>query len=381
MESSILTYLGEICEPQFRGILIGYSFIYGTIGVFTTFLLNTLMAWRTICMVYLAVPIITAISICFIPESPQWNLSKNRTADAEKSLRWLRGWVSSETVAKEFQDLKRHSKRAKSCFECIKYDLECTHPLPTLSEKFTEFKRRQTLRPFFIVISMFFLTQFTGNLSMRPFIVQIFKAYDSPIASDQAVTIMSMLDNVTNVIIMILVRFTGKRRIYLVCISGVLVCTSIISWFGFTYLPPGHISFDQTNNKPFHLENQSLGYIPMICLMMWNTFSYCGLNTVPWMLLSEMFPFKSRGIGSGIAAAMHFIFGFISRRTYYDLETTLSLPGVSLLFACISFIGLILTYNILPETENRSLEDIELHFSDSSKGITDRKIIKQTMKN
>lgn len=31
-------------------------------------------------------------------------------------------------------------------------------------------------------------------------------------------------------------------------------------------------------------------------------------------------------------------------------------------------------YNILPETEGRSLEDIELHFSDNSKGITNRKI-------
>lgn len=31
---------------------------------------------------------------------------------------------------------------------------------------------------------------------------------------------------------------------------------------------------------------------------------------------------------------------------------------------------------ILPETENRTLEDIELHFSDNSKKITDRKIQK-----
>lgn len=33
-------------------------------------------------------------------------------------------------------------------------------------------------------------------------------------------------------------------------------------------------------------------------------------------------------------------------------------------------------YNILPETENRSLEDIEIHFSDKTKKITDHKIAK-----
>lgn len=31
-------------------------------------------------------------------------------------------------------------------------------------------------------------------------------------------------------------------------------------------------------------------------------------------------------------------------------------------------------YKILPETENRTLEEIELHFADNSKKLTDRKI-------
>lgn len=35
-------------------------------------------------------------------------------------------------------------------------------------------------------------------------------------------------------------------------------------------------------------------------------------------------------------------------------------------------------YNILPETESRSLEDIELHFSDDSKKLTDRQIRKMS---
>lgn len=40
----------------------------------------------------------------------------------------------------------------------------------------------------------------------------------------------------------------------------------------------------------------------------------------------------------------------------------------------ISPFSFILQYNIMPETENRSLEDIEMHFSDDSKRITDRTI-------
>lgn len=80
-------------------------------------------------------------------------------------------------------------------------------------------------------------------------------------------------------------------------------------------------------------------------------------------------------MASGVAAAANYVFGFITKKTYYNLETSLSLPGVSLLYTFICFCGLLLTYKILPETENRSLEDIEDHFSDNSKSITDRKII------
>lgn len=50
------------------------------------------------------------------------------------------------------------------------------------------------------------------------------------------------------------------------------------------------------------------------------------------------------------------------------------MPGVSLFYSTLSFIGLIVMYLILPETEGRSLEDIELHYSDDSKKITDRQI-------
>lgn len=75
---------------------------------------------------------------------------------------------------------------------------------------------------------------------------------------------------------------------------------------------------------------------------------------------------------------MNYIFGFVTTKTYYNLETMLSLPGVSLLYCVITGIGLVSMYFILPETEGRTLEDIELHFSDNSKKITDRRIVKIT---
>lgn len=198
------------------------------------------------------------------PETPQWLLSKNRTKQAEKSLRWLRGWVPAETVAHDFQELQRHSERSKSCNACIKQNLQCSHPPPSLSEKFSELKRKRVLKPFAILLAMFFLTQFTGMLSTRPFIIQIFKAYESPIEPDYAATLLSIADNLGNLTFILLVRFTGKRNLYMTMGAGIFFSSLIISIYGFIYLPSGYISFD-LQKQSFELDDKQLAYIPMVC--------------------------------------------------------------------------------------------------------------------
>lgn len=118
------------------------------------------------------------------------------------------------------------------------------------------------------------------------------KAYGSPIAPDKAVAIMSFLDNMANVTFICLVRFTGKRKLYLVCLIMVTICATTITWYGFTYLPVGYVSFDQVHHEAFKLENKDLGYIPTIGLLAWSFFAVCAFNGMPWMFLSELFPFK-----------------------------------------------------------------------------------------
>lgn len=84
--------------------------------------------------------------------------------------------------------------------------------------------------------------------------------------------------------------------------------------------------------------------------------------------------YRVRGTATGLVSALSNVLGFALNKAYYNLDVTLSLPGVAL-FSCITIgSGIVLMYKILPETTNRSLEDIELHFANKSKKITDRKI-------
>lgn len=116
-----------------------------------------------------------------------------------------------------------------------------------------------------------------------------------------------------------------------------------------------------------------------------------------WQLILIRFVFilrRTRSFLCGLATANHYLVASLVTKTYFSIDTWLSLPGAILFYTVIGVIGyvqlnlhnffakllnvrfvwfysLIVMYFILPETEQRSLEDIELHFSDNSKGFTD----------
>lgn len=81
-------------------------------------------------------------------------------------------------------------------------------------------------------------------------------------------------------------------------------------------------------------------------------------------------------MASGITAALNYIMAFCTTKTYYNIETYMSLFGLIALYAVVDVIGLFYIYMFLPETERRTLEEIELHFSDNKKKLSDIKIRK-----
>lgn len=57
---------------------------------------------------------------------------------------------------------------------------------------------------------------------------------------------------------------------------------------------------------------------------------------------------------------------FVSTKTYLNFEDAMGMPGVIFLYGAVGVLGWFFFYFLLPETENRTLEDIETHFSTKS---------------
>lgn len=292
MEAPIMTFLGEIAEPATRGILISYTNLGTSLGGFVIFSLNTVMDWRRVALVCFTVPIVTITALIFIPETPHWLISKGQIERAEKSLCWVRGWAPKHQIANEFEILRTFVERSKLCDQCnMQQNQQCSHPAPSFAAKLREFKRKQTFKPFLIVLGLFVIVQYSGIFAMTPYLVAIFKAYGSPLPADVTTAILSFLNVFATITFMSLEHFVGKRRLYLTVLTGVCVSSAIISLYGFILLPSGYNSFDQNLTLP-QLAQPTHAYIPTICLMLWSFCSYCGILMMPWQMLSELFAFK-----------------------------------------------------------------------------------------
>uniref|UniRef100_A0A0K8TQS7 Putative sugar transporter n=1 Tax=Tabanus bromius TaxID=304241 RepID=A0A0K8TQS7_TABBR len=369
MEAPIITYVGEICQPSVRGILISCAGFAATIGFFIVYLLGSITDWRTAALGCLSLPIITAIAICFIPETPMWLLSKHRKEEALKSLQWLRGWVSPKAVEEEFNEIIRYSENSNKCTECQKADVQCPHPPTTLLQRITELKRKRTIKAFILVACLFAISQFSGIASMRPYMVQIFKAYRVPLDPNWTTVVIGVVGIVANMACMICVKLIGKRRISILGLSGSIVCCICLASYAQAVFPTGWNSFEQSDEA--HIDES---YLPFTAFILWTFFTFCGISSIPWMLLSEVFPFKSRGIATGITAGINYIFGFIATKTYLNLDQGLGLNGTMWFFTSINILGLLFVLFMMPETENCTLEDIELHFAQNNLKLTDIKI-------
>lgn len=167
-----------------------------------------------------------------ILEAPIWLLSKNRCDEAQKTLQVLRGWVSTESISTEFNQLKEISKISASCENCVKSNAKCSHPPPTLFDKLKDMTKKRALKPFALVSILFLLMQFTAMFAMRPYIVQILSAHGISLDANLITTIIGVIGILANICIVLFIRSMGKRRIYLYAIVGnFLTCFGLSKFF------------------------------------------------------------------------------------------------------------------------------------------------------
>lgn len=103
-----------------------------------------------------------------------------------------------------------------------------------------------------------------------------------------------------------------------------------------------------------------MGFLAIIGLALYIAFFSPGMGTVPWVVNSEIYPLKFRGLCGGIAATACWISNLIVAQTFLTLTVAIGTSDTFLLFGCIAVAGLFFTLVFMPETKGLSFEQVEV---------------------
>ncbi|XP_023711910.1 facilitated trehalose transporter Tret1 isoform X2 [Cryptotermes secundus] len=400
MEAPIMTYTAETCQPEIRDTLISISGVVAQISSFLVYLTSNVTDWRTQAGLNAALPIIAFLYITQMPETPMWLLSHGRHDEAERALCWLRGWVTPDLVREEFNQLVKYNKEANKIRQRTRIthgnDTDTVHTTstvcanehhennafeddesvqhgtlssqtlscnPTLHvsqhdedmphsclNKWMELLEPPTLRPLFLVISYFFLLQLGGISSIKPFMIHVFQELGLADAASWITVGSAVVGILGSGCTVFTVHWLGKRFLSIIAMLGCAVACLLLGTYSYVVLQPGGASQYATKWLPLVL---------IIILYFFNSI----MAEIPWILLGEVFPFRTRGIASGLSSAICYVFMFTASISYLHLEQNLKLYGAFWLFCFINSIGVAFLYWKMPETDGKSLAEIEEYFT------------------
>ncbi|KAF9588393.1 hypothetical protein IFM89_009408 [Coptis chinensis] len=101
------------------------------------------------------------------------------------------------------------------------------------------------------------------------------------------------------------------------------------------------------------------GMVSILFLALYIMFYSPGMGTAPWIVNSEIYPLRHRGICGGMAAMSNWISNLIVSQTFLTLTTALGSAYTFLLFGGISTLSLIYIILVVPETKGLSFEEVE----------------------
>ncbi|MBW8327233.1 MAG: sugar porter family MFS transporter [Prolixibacteraceae bacterium] len=339
-------YISEISVSRFRGTLVSLYQLAITIGFVGAYLVNYAISehavhmkeignvgglwgkfmvtetWRGMLGAEAIPALLFFIILFFIPESPRWLVLKSKETSALKTLKRIYGSVKADEQVADLKNLVRSEEKSdwKILFQ------------PGF---------RVAL---FIGVSLAILGQFMGVNAVLYYGPSIFQ--QTGLSEGDSLlyqVIIGLVNFGSTVLAMAVIDKIGRKKLVYYGVSGMIVSLVLIGIY---------FTMNKTSNV--------IPPITLLILIMFYIFS-CAISicVVIWVLLSEMYPAKVRGLAMSAAGFSLWIGTYLIGQLTPWLMTTLSPAGVFWLFGLMCIPYLYITWKLVPETTGKSLEDIE----------------------
>ena len=108
--------------------------------------------------------------------------------------------------------------------------------------------------------------------------------------------------------------------------------------------------------------NNKYAILSLVAVMLLMISTSAGFVTLPWVINSEIYPTWARGQAASLSSLFNWFTNILLLLTFLSMVDGLGLPQVIVIYAVLSFIGVIFVFLFLPETSNQPLEEIERLF-------------------
>jgi major inositol transporter-like SP family MFS transporter len=108
--------------------------------------------------------------------------------------------------------------------------------------------------------------------------------------------------------------------------------------------------------------SSALPYIVLTLTVTFLAFQQGAISPVTWLMLSEIFPTRLRGLGMGVSVFCLWIVNFLIGLAFPVLLATVGLSTTFFIFVVLGLLAIAFVKKYLPETKGLTLEELEHYF-------------------
>lgn len=337
-------YIAEIAPAKYRGQFVAINQLTLVIGILAAQVANFFIAeaipdsstpeiilgswngqtgWRWMFWAELIPAILFFVLMFVVPKSPRFLVKINESEAAKKVLAKIGGEAYAEEELNGIKLTLKESSISKI--------------------NFSDFKNPK-IKPILIIgIVLAIFQQWCGINIIFNYAEEIFTAAGYSVGDMLFnIVITGSVNLIFTLIAMRTVDSWGRRKLMLLGSIGL----------GVVYLILGGAYYFQFTGWP-------------VLLLVITAIAIYAMSLAPitWVVLSEIFPNKIRGIAMSIATFSLWIASFILTFTFPILNDALGASGTFWVYSIICIAGFFFIKKKLPETKGKSLEEIEMEFT------------------
>lgn len=328
--------IGEYTSPKNRGAFtIVMSLIMGA-GTLIVHAVGSYTTWEVTALVCAVISAVDFVMVLLSPESPSWLADRGRYAECEDTFRWLRGVEEDEELARMLAESVA-SRRSK----------DTAGNVSIFRAFFSAVTKKEFYKPIVIMIHLYAMGQWAGINMLAPYIVNLVETLAGADVDVPAVVMSVDAQRMVSCLVAIFVIRRVRRRTMLfgaIGLNGIV----LLAIAGYSYAK---------EKKQF--EHPVLGVLLLHLLMVTVA---TGSLPLPFTIAGEIFPLRYKGLSGGISSFFCSINIFLSVKSFPFFEKEVGLHGMCCLNAGIVVYCLTVVWFLLPETKDRTLQEIEDEF-------------------